>query len=75
MPYKPQQNCKTEIRNRTLIEMSISMMAHSQFSLTFWGEALSTINYLLNRINTKSKDLTPYEFWTGHKLDLSNLRV
>ena len=62
MPYKPQQNCKTEIRNRTLIEMSISMMAHSQFSLTFWGEALSTINYLLNRINTKSKDLTPYEF-------------
>ena len=28
----------------------------------FWGEALSTANYLLNRVNTKPKDLTPYEY-------------
>ena len=33
------------------------------------------VNYLLNKVNTKSKDLTPYEYWIGHKPDLSNLRV
>ena len=61
--------------NRTLMEMSRSMMTHSQLPLSFWGEALTTANYFLNKVNTKSKDLTPYEYWTGHKLDLSNLRV
>ena len=55
--------------------MSRSMMTHSQLPLSFWGEALTTANYFLNKVNTKSKDLTPYEYWTGHKLDLSNLRV
>ena len=75
MPYKPQQNGIAERRNRTLMEMSRSMMAYSQLPLSFWGEALTTANYLLNKVNTKSKDLTPYEYWTGHKLDLSNLRV
>ena len=36
---------------------------------------MTIANYLLNRVNTKSKDLTPYEYWIGHKPDLSNLRV
>ena len=48
MPYKPQENGIVERRSRTLMEMSRSMMTHSQFRLTFWGEALSTANYLLN---------------------------
>ena len=75
MPHKPQENGIVERRSRTLMEMSRSMMTHSQFRLTFWGEALSTANYLLNRVNTNSKNLTPYEYWPSHKPDLSNLRV
>ena len=75
MPYKPQQNGIAKRRNRTLMEMSRSVMAYSQLPLSFWGEALTTANYLLNKVNTKSKDLTPYEYQTGHKPDLSNLRV
>ena len=75
MPYKPQENGIVERRSRTLMEMSRSMMTHSQFRLTFWGEALSTANYLLNRVNTNPKNLTPYEYWPSHKPDLSNLRV
>ena len=35
MPHKPQHNGIVERRNRTLIEMSRSMMTHSQLSLTF----------------------------------------
>ena len=75
MPYKPLQNGIVERRNRTLMEMSRSMMAYSQLPQIFWGEGLTTTNYLLNKVNIKSKDLTSYEYWTGHKLDLSNLRV
>ena len=75
MPRKPQQNGIIERCNRTLMDMSRSMMAHSQLPLTFWEEALTIANYLLNRVNTKSKDLTPYEYWIGHKPHLSNLRV
>ena len=75
MPYKPQQNGIAERSNRTLMEMSRSMMAHSQLSQIFWGEDLTTANYLLKKVNTKSKDLTSYKYQIGHKPDLSNLRV
>ena len=57
------------------MDMSRSMMAYADLSLNFWGEAFSTSSYILNRITTKSKKLTPFEYWTGHKPDLSNLTV
>ena len=75
MPYTPEQNGVAERRNRTLMDMSRSMMAYADLSLNFWGEALSTSTYILNRISTKSRKLTPFEYWTGHKPDLSNLKV
>lgn len=56
MPYKPQQNGSAKRCNRTLMEMSRSMMAHLIFPLTFWGEALSTATYLLNKVNTKLQE-------------------
>ena len=74
MPYKPQQNGIAKRRNRTLIEMTRSMMAFAYLSIHFWGEALSTSAYILNRVKTKSKTLT-HEIWTGLKLNLENLKV
>ena len=29
----------------------------------------------MNRVKTKSKLLTPFEIWTGHQLDMTNLKV
>ena len=52
-----------------------SMMSYSEMSLQFWGEALSTTTYILNRVHIKAKPLTPYEIWTGTKSDLSKLKV
>ena len=75
MPYKPQQNGIAERRNRTLLDMVRSMMAYADLPIHFWGEALSTAAYILNRVETKAKPLTPYELWTGHKPDLSKLKV
>jgi hypothetical protein len=59
MPYKPQQNGIGERRNKTLMEMTRSMMTFVDLPIHFLGEALSASAYILNRVKTKSKTLTP----------------
>uniref|UniRef100_A0A2N9GSY4 CCHC-type domain-containing protein n=1 Tax=Fagus sylvatica TaxID=28930 RepID=A0A2N9GSY4_FAGSY len=77
MPYKPQQNGIAERRNRTrtLMDMMRSIMAYADLQIVFWGKTLSTVAYILNRVKTKSKPLTPFEIWTGHQPDMTNLKV
>jgi hypothetical protein len=42
----------------------------------FWGEAVVTAVYLLNRSPTKSVDgQAPYEVWHGVKLSVHHLRT
>jgi hypothetical protein len=45
------------------------MMAQVNLPISFWGDALMAAAYILNRVPS-----TPYELWSGKKLDLSNLR-
>jgi hypothetical protein len=52
-----------------------SMMAFADLPIHFWGEALSTSTFILNRVKTKSKPLISYEIWTGLKPNLENLKV
>ncbi|KAM1189908.1 hypothetical protein ACFX2J_025523 [Malus domestica] len=75
MPYTPQQNGIAERRNRTLMDMMQSMMSYADLPLHFLGEVLATAAYILNKVHTKAKPLTPYELWHGRKPDLSNLKV
>ena len=74
IPYTPQQNGVAERRNRTLLEMVRSMMAQANLPINFWGDALLTAAYILNRVPSKSVSSTPYELWTNRKPDLNNLR-
>jgi hypothetical protein len=42
----------------------------------FWGEAMMTAVYVLNRSYTRSMDgVTPFEAWHGRKPDVSHLHV
>lgn len=42
----------------------------------FWGEATSTIIYIINRCPTKRiVEKTPYEAWTWQKPNVSHFRV
>ncbi|GJU23224.1 zinc finger, CCHC-type containing protein [Tanacetum coccineum] len=41
----------------------------------FWGEAMLTACYLLNRVPNKRNKITPYELWTKRKPNLNYLRV
>ncbi|GJW28810.1 zinc finger, CCHC-type containing protein [Tanacetum coccineum] len=68
-PYTPQQN------GRVLKEMVNSMLSYSGLSQGFWGEAMLTACYLLNRIPNKRNRVTPYELWTKRKPNLNYLIV
>lgn len=75
-PYTPQQNGVVERRNRTLMEMSRSIMKHMSVPNRLWGEAIRHSTYLLNRIATRAlKDQTPYELYRERKPNVSHLRV
>ena len=43
--------------------------------VSFWGYALKTAAFILNRAPSKSVAMTPYEIWHGKKPKLSFLKV
>jgi transposase InsO family protein len=74
VPHTPQQNGVAERRNRTLLDMVRSMMAQANLPISFWGDALLTATYILNRVPSKSVLSTPYELSNGRKPQLDHLR-
>ncbi|GKD74010.1 zinc finger, CCHC-type containing protein, partial [Tanacetum coccineum] len=61
--YTPQQNGVVERKNRALKEMVNSMLSYSGLSEGFWGKAMLTACYLLNRVPNKRNKTTQYELW------------
>jgi hypothetical protein len=59
----------SERRNRTLLDMVRSTMSQTDLLLSFWGYALETATFTLNRVSTKSVERTPYEIWTESVAD------
>ncbi|WVZ84662.1 hypothetical protein U9M48_031667 [Paspalum notatum var. saurae] len=63
-------------RNQTVVGMARSMLKAKGMPAAFWGEAVSTAVYILNRSPTKSlEDKTPFEAWHGRKPDVAHLRT
>jgi transposase InsO family protein len=73
--YKPQQNGMAERRNRTLIEMVLSMLSNSMLPLSLWMEALKTAAHIINRVPSKTVLKTPYLLWTGRKPSITYLHI
>jgi transposase InsO family protein len=74
-PGTPQWNGVSERRNRTLLDMVRSMMGHTCLPISFWGYALETSAFTLNRCPSKSVEKTPYELWTGNVPKMSFMRI
>ena len=74
-PGTPQHNGVSERRNRTLLDMVRSMMSLIDLPLLFWGYALETTAFTLNRAPSKSIETIPYELWFGKKPKMSFLKV
>ena len=64
-PGTPHHNGVSERRNRTLLDTIRSMMSLTDLPLSFWGYALETVAFTLNRAPSKSVETTPYELWFG----------
>ena len=60
-PGTPQRNAVSKLHNRTLSDMVRSMMSLTDFPLSFWGYALETAAFTLNRAPSKSVETTSYE--------------
>ncbi|KAM1306817.1 hypothetical protein ACFX2H_009156 [Malus domestica] len=74
-PGTPQHNGVSERRNRTLMNMVRSMMSFVDLPVSFWGYALQTGAYLLNRVPSKLVPQTPYEIWHGKSKNLNHIRI
>jgi len=74
-PYTPQHNGLAERRNRSLLDMTRSMLEMKKMPNTFWGEAVRIAAYILNRCPTKKLDQIPEEIWTGSKQSAKHLKV
>lgn len=75
-PYTPQQNGVVERRNRTLMEMTRSILKAMGVPNYLWGEANRHATYLINRVPTRAlSNQTPYECLKGKKPSISHIRV
>ncbi|XP_075094113.1 uncharacterized protein LOC107822665 isoform X2 [Nicotiana tabacum] len=60
-PYTPQQNGVAERKNRHLIEIARTLLIESRVPLRFWGDAVLTTCYLINRMpSSPIKDQIPH---------------
>lgn len=74
--YTLQQNGVAERKNQTIVEMERSMMKAKGLPIEYWGEAIATTAYLINRSPTKVvHDKIPQEAWTRCKWKVEHLRV
>ena len=74
-PGTSRHNGVSERRSRTLLDIVQSMMSLTDLPISFWGCALETTAFTLNRAPSKSIETTPYELWFGKKPKLSFLKV
>jgi hypothetical protein len=65
-----------ERRNGTAVATARSLLKAKDLLAWFWGEAVNTTIYLLNRAPTKVvQGMTPFEAWYGKKLVVDHLKV
>jgi hypothetical protein len=56
--------------------MARSLLKAMELPGTFWGEAVKTALYILNRAPSRSLDgVTPYEAWFGKKPNVQHFRI
>ena len=79
--YTPQMNGVSERRNRSIIELTRTLMADSTLPRTYWGYAVSYATHLLNHYVSNGRNWsrksgkTPYELWHGVAPSYDSLQI
>jgi transposase InsO family protein len=74
--YTPQSNDLVERKNRTLIDMTRSMLSEYNVSHSFWAEAINTACYYSNQLYCHPlKEKTPYELLNDRKLNIAYFQI
>lgn len=74
--HTPEQNGRSERKNRTLLDIARCLLIQSGLPDRFWAEAIATANHVKNR--TPSKTLngkTPYELWFDREPNVGYFKV
>jgi histone deacetylase 1/2 len=75
-PHAHQQNGVVECKYRHIVEVGLSLLAHSSMPLKYWDEAFLAVTYLIKRTPAKNLQFsTPLEVLFKEKPDYSMLRV
>jgi len=75
-PYTPQHKEVAERKNRTIMDMAMSMLKVKGMPNYFWAEAVTCAVYLINRLPTRSvANTTSIEAWSGFKPNVLHLKV
>jgi hypothetical protein len=75
-PYTPQQNGCAERTNRTVVDLSRTLLVAGDLPKSLWAEAVNTSVYTLNRTGPSSVEgRTPYELFTGKTAHLNKLHI
>lgn len=76
VPGTPQHNGVAERINRTIMERVRCMLRMAKLPKPFWGEAVQTACYLINRSPSVPLGFDiPERVWSGHDIKYSHLKV
>jgi hypothetical protein len=76
IPRIPQQNGVVERQNRSVQQMTRSMMNERNIPQTYWVEAIHTTVHILNKAHLRPhSDKTPYELWFGRPSSIKHFNV
>ncbi|CAL2228235.1 unnamed protein product [Prunus armeniaca] len=75
-PHTPQQNGLAERKHRHLVDTALTLLSTTSMPLKFWFHAISTANFLINRMCTKVLNWdSPYSKLFGVSPQLQALKV
>ena len=64
-----------ERKNWILTDLVNAMLESAGMPYEWWGEAILTASFVLNRVVTKNREVTPYEGWNRRKPNVSFLKT